>query len=85
MLFAGNLVLLETSEKDLQYELIFSAACIQAGMKFSTRKTEPNAHGNTLLHVEKFKHPGVVFASDGRLNKQFDKRIGENDAVLREL
>jgi len=41
--------------------------------------------GNTLQQVEKFKHPGVVFASDGRWSEEIDTRIGKANAVLREL
>ena len=41
--------------------------------------------GNTLQEVEKFKHLGVVFASDGRWSEEIDTRIGKANAVLREL
>jgi len=41
--------------------------------------------GNTLQQVEKSKHPEEVFTSDGNRNKDIDTRIGEANAVLREL
>jgi len=31
--------------------------------------------GNTLQQVKKFKHLGVVFASDARWSKEIDKRM----------
>jgi len=43
------------------------------------------ARGNTLQQVEKFKHLGVVFASDGRWSEEIDTRIGKPNAALREL
>ena len=41
--------------------------------------------GNTLQQVEKFKHQGVVFASDGRWSKETDTQIGEANVFLDEL
>ena len=41
--------------------------------------------GNTLQQVEKFKHLGVVFASDGRWSEETDTRIGEANVFLDEL
>ena len=56
----------------------FSAACDRAGMKINTENTKVlclptnpmqcmlQVSGNTLQQEVKFKHLGVVFASDGR-------------------
>jgi len=40
---------------------------------------------NTLQQVETLKYLGVVCTSDGSMNKRFDTRISEANAVLREL
>ena len=40
---------------------------------------------HTLQHFEKFKNLGVVFASDGRQNKETDAQISKANTVLREL
>jgi len=41
--------------------------------------------GNTLQQVEKFKYIGMVSTSDGKRNREVDARIGEANAVMREL
>jgi len=41
--------------------------------------------GNTLQHVEKFKHLGMVFTSDGRQNKEIDTWIGKANANAAKL
>ena len=98
MLFADDLVLLASSECDLQRALnVFSDACDDAGMKISTAKTEVlhlsrnpgqcslQVRGTALKQVEKFKYLGVVFTSDGKQNEELDIRIGKASAVMREL
>jgi len=40
---------------------------------------------NTLQQVEKSKYIVMIFMSDGKQNKETDTRIGEANAVLREL
>ena len=40
---------------------------------------------NTLHQVENFMYLGVLFTSDGRWDEEIDTRIGEANAVLREL
>jgi len=44
-----------------------------------------NVSSNTLQQVERFRHLGVIFKSDGRQNKEIDTGIGEANAVLCEL
>jgi len=41
--------------------------------------------GITLLQVETFNYLGLVFASDGRRNKEIHTRIGTANAVLCEI
>jgi len=40
---------------------------------------------NALQQVETFKHLGVAFAIGGRWSEEIDTRIGNANAVLREL
>jgi hypothetical protein len=78
LLFADDLVLLASSESDLQRALErFAAECVVAGMRISTSKTESlvvsrspvqcalHVSGASLKQVEKFKYLGVVFTSYG--------------------
>ena len=98
LLFADGLVLLSSSQKGLQHAFNrLSAACNQAGMKISTKKTvvlwlsrKPiqctlQVSSNTLQQVEKVERLVVVCTSDGRRNADIDTRIGSVNAVLREL
>jgi len=98
LLFTDDLVLLASSQQSLQHAFDrFSAACDRTGMKINTKNTEVlclstnprqcmlQVSGNALQQVEKFKHLGVVFASDGRWSEEIDTRIGEANAVLHEL
>jgi len=45
----------------------------------------PQESGNTLHQVETFKHLGVVFTSEGRRNKEINRRIGKAKAELCEF
>jgi len=66
-------------------------------MKISTKNTEVlclsrkprqcmlQVSGNALQQVEEVKYIGVVFASDRRWSEEIDARIGQTEAVLREL
>ena len=75
----------------------FSDACLDAGMKISTAKTEImcfsrhpvqcsfQINGITLQQTEKFKYLGVTFSSDGRQDKKLDRRIGKARVVIRQL
>ena len=98
LLFVNCLVLLASSEAELQHALnSFAAACDIAGMKISTFKTEI-LHlsrnpvqcflqvGDVSLHqVEKFKYLGVAFTSDGRLDKELDVQLGKATSLMRTL
>ena len=53
--------------------------------KISFRRPWLQVSGNTLQQVEKFKHLGVVFTSDGRQSKEIYTRIGKAYTGLREL
>ena len=98
LLFADDLVLLASTESDLQCQLnAFARACDKAGMKISTSKTEVfhlsrnptqcnlQVGETALKQVEKFKYLGVVFACDGKQSQELDVRIGKASAVMREL
>ena len=90
LLFADDLILVSSTESDLQRALSsFADACDTAGMKISTAKTEIlhlsrnsnqcvlQVNGATLKQVEKFKYLGVAFTSDGRQDEEeLDTRIG---------
>ena len=66
-------------------------------MRISTSKSEimvlsqkrvecPLWVGNEIfLQVEKFKYLGFLFTSQGRLEREIDRRIGEASAVMRAL
>ena len=79
LLFANDLVLLTSSESDLQHALIdFAAACDIAGMKIGNTKTEVLRLSRNRVHcslqvgcvslkqVAKFKYLGIAFTNDGR-------------------
>ena len=52
LLFADNFALLSSNKRDLQYALDwFSDACLEAGMKISTAKTEIMCLQSTLSSV----------------------------------
>ena len=98
LLFADDLVLLDSTESGLQLALDrFSVACHDAGMKISTTKTETmclsrqpaqcslQASGVALKQTEKFNYLGVSFSSDGRQNSELDTRIGKASAIMRQL
>ena len=95
LLFADDVVLLASSGRDLRPSLErFAAKCEAAGMRISTSKSEtmvlswkrvecPLRVGNEILpQVEEFKYLGVLFTSEGRMEREIDGRIG---AALRAL
>ncbi|TWW53902.1 hypothetical protein D4764_0180810 [Takifugu flavidus] len=96
---AGNdVVLLASSARDLQLSLDrFAAACEAAGMKISTSKSEAmvldrkkvecllRVKEEILPQVEEFKYLGVLFTSEGRMEREIDRRIGAASAVMRTL
>ena len=98
LLFADDLALLTSSQADLQSALErFAAECEANGMRISTGKTEVMVlsrrhtectlyvNGVQLRQVEEFKYLGVMFSSDGRQDKEIDRRINQASAVPREL
>ncbi|KAI3361009.1 hypothetical protein L3Q82_012904, partial [Scortum barcoo] len=93
---AGNdVVLLASSSQDLQHVLErFAAECEAAGMRISTSKSEAmvldrkrvacplRVSGEVLPQVEEFKYLGVLFMSEGKMEREIDRRIGAASAVM---
>ena len=84
--FADDVVMLALSGCDLQLSLErFAAECEAAGMRISTTKSEtmvlsrkrvecPLRVGNEILpQVEEFKYLGVLFTSEGRMEREIDR------------
>ncbi|KAK3522919.1 hypothetical protein QTP86_008224 [Hemibagrus guttatus] len=97
LIFADD-VLLAPSSLDLQYALgRFAAECEVAGMRVSTSKLEAMAldqkkvactiqvAGEVLPQVEEFKYLGVLFTSEGRMDREIDRRIGAAAAVMQSM
>ncbi|KAI3353886.1 hypothetical protein L3Q82_005087 [Scortum barcoo] len=98
---AGNdLVLLaSSSNQDLQHVLErFAAECEAAGMRISTSKSEAmvldrkrvgcplRVGGEVLPQVEEFKYLGVLFTSEGKMEREIDRQIGAaSRAVMRSV
>ncbi len=95
LLFADDVVLLAPSSRDLQHVLgRFAAECEAAGMRISTSKSEAmvldrkkvacplRVGGELLPQVEEFKYLGVLFTSEGRMEREIDRRIGAAAAVM---
>ncbi|KAK3569879.1 hypothetical protein QTP86_006755 [Hemibagrus guttatus] len=91
-----DVVLLAPSSQDLQHALgRFAAECEVAGMRISTSKSEAmvlnrkkvactlQVGGECLPQVEEFKYLGVLFTSEGRMDRGIDRRIGAAAAVMR--
>ncbi|KAK3535487.1 hypothetical protein QTP70_016908 [Hemibagrus guttatus] len=87
-----------TGGLDLQHALgSFAAECEAAGMRVSTSKSEAmvfdrkkvactlQVGGEVLPQVEEFKYLGVLFMSEGRMDREIDRRIGAAAAVLRSM
>ncbi|KAK0145403.1 Actin-binding LIM protein 3 [Merluccius polli] len=83
---------------DLQLSLDrFAAECEAAGMRISTSKSESmvlnrkrvectlRVGDEILPQVEEFKYLGVLFMSEGRMEREIDRRIGAASAVMRTL
>ncbi|KAK3562016.1 hypothetical protein QTP86_024486 [Hemibagrus guttatus] len=98
LIFADDVVLLAPSSLDLQHALgRFSAECEAAGMRVSTSKWEAmvldrkkvactlQVGGEVLPQVEEFKYLGVLFMSEGRMDREIDIRIGAAAAVMRSM
>ncbi|KAK3553138.1 hypothetical protein QTP86_031724 [Hemibagrus guttatus] len=93
-----DVVLLAPSSLDLQHALgRFAAECEAAGMRVSTSKSEamvldrkkvactPQVGGEVLPQVEEFKYLGILFTSEGRMDREIDRRIGAAAAVMRSM
>ncbi|KAL6462549.1 hypothetical protein MHYP_G00289710 [Metynnis hypsauchen] len=97
LLFANNVVLLASSARDLQLFLDqFAAEC--EAMKISTSKSETMVLSMVLSRkrvecsvqvgceflpqVEEFKYLGILFTSEGRMEREVDRRIGAASAVM---
>ncbi|KAK3564781.1 hypothetical protein QTP86_026411, partial [Hemibagrus guttatus] len=98
LIFADDIVLLAPSSLDLQHALgHFAAECEAAGMRVSTSKSEAmvldrkkvactlQVEGEVLPQVEEFKYLGVLFTSEGRMDREIDRRIGAAAAVMRSM
>ena len=98
LLFADDLALLTSNKSNFQYALDrFSDACLQAGMKISTAKTEImclsmhsvqcsfQTNEVILKQTEKFKYLGVTFLSVSIQDNEQDTRIGKVSAVMRQF
>ncbi|KAI3372213.1 hypothetical protein L3Q82_022653 [Scortum barcoo] len=69
LLFADDVVLLASSSQDLQH----GVACpLRVG-------------GEVLPQVEEFKYLGVLFTSEGKMEREIDRRIGAASAVMRSV
>uniref|UniRef100_A0A8C6W0Z1 Reverse transcriptase domain-containing protein n=1 Tax=Nothobranchius furzeri TaxID=105023 RepID=A0A8C6W0Z1_NOTFU len=98
LLFADHVVLLASSERDLQLLLErFAAECEAAGMRINSSKSETmvlirksvefllRVRDEVLPQVEEFKYLGVLFTSEGKLEREINRRIGAASAVMRAL
>ena len=98
LLFADDLVILASSQADIQSALDrFAAECEASSMKISVAKSEVmvvarsptdcvlHVSGAQLRQVQEFKYLGIVFTSDGRQEREIDHRINQASAVAREL
>ncbi|KAI3351536.1 hypothetical protein L3Q82_020378 [Scortum barcoo] len=75
-----------------------SVKCEAAGMRISTSKSEamvldrkrvacplPGWVERSCLKVEEFKYLGVLFTSEGKMERENDRRIGAASAVMRSV
>ncbi|KAK3511307.1 hypothetical protein QTP70_000398 [Hemibagrus guttatus] len=98
LIFADDDVLLASSSLDLQHALgRFAAEREAAGMRVSSSKSEAmvldrkkvvctlQVGGEVLPQVEEFKYLGVLFTSEGRMDREIDRRIGAVAAVMRSM
>ena len=98
-LFTVGLVLLPSTESGLQRAFKQLCRCMlhrrnenKHGPKTEVLHLSRNpdqcvlqVNGATLKQVEKFKHLGVAFTSDGRQDEELDTRIGKASAAMRAL
>ncbi|TWW77345.1 hypothetical protein D4764_12G0007350 [Takifugu flavidus] len=93
LLFADDVVLLAPSNRDVQQML----GRFATGMRISTSKSESmvlarkkvecllRVGEEVLPQVEEFKYLGILFMSEGRMEREIDGRIGAASAVMRAL
>ncbi|KAJ0019143.1 hypothetical protein NQD34_006712 [Periophthalmus magnuspinnatus] len=95
LLFADDVVLMASSSQDLQQALgRFVAKCEAAGLRISSSKSEAmvldrkkvacplRVGGESLPQVKEFKYLGVLFRSEGRMEREIDRCIGAASAVM---
>uniref|UniRef100_A0A8C5A4J3 ribonuclease H n=1 Tax=Gadus morhua TaxID=8049 RepID=A0A8C5A4J3_GADMO len=95
LLFADDVVLIGSSACDLQHSLDrLAAECEAAGMRISTAKSEAmtlsrkpvdcllRVGNESLAQVKGFKYLGVLFASEGTMEREIGQRIGAAGAVF---
>ncbi|KAK3526552.1 hypothetical protein QTP70_030692 [Hemibagrus guttatus] len=98
LIFADDVVLLAPLSLDLQHALgHFAAECEAAGMRVSTSKSEAmvldrkkvactlQVGGEVHPQLEEFKYLGVLFTSEGRMDREIDRQIGAAAAVMRSM
>ena len=98
LLFADDVVLLATSDRELQHALgRFAAECEAVAMRVSTSRSEAMVLcrktvecslrvGSELLpQAKEFKYLGVLFTSEGKMEREMDRWIGAASAVMRAL
>ena len=98
LLFADDVVLMASSACDLQHSLDrFAAECEAVGMRISTSKSEAmvlsrkpmecllQVGNESLPQVKEFKYLGVLFASEGTMEREIGRRIGAAGAVLHSI
>ncbi|KAK3544419.1 hypothetical protein QTP86_011157 [Hemibagrus guttatus] len=96
LIFADDVVLLAPSSIG-EFWGHFAAECEAAGMRISTSKSEAmvldrkkvactlQVGGEVLPQVEEFKYLGVLFMSEGRMDREIDRRIGAAAAVIQSM
>ncbi|TWW74459.1 R2 Retrovirus-related Pol polyprotein from type I retrotransposable element [Takifugu flavidus] len=95
LVFADDVVLLAPLSKDIQHMLgRFATKCEVAGMRISTFKSESmvlawkkaecllRVGEEVLPQVEEFKYLGILFTSEGRMERKIDRRSGAASAVM---
>jgi len=97
LLFANDVVLLASSDHDLRHSLgHFAVKCEAAGMRVSTSKSEATVlcwkpvdcslqvGTECLSQAKEFKYLGVLFTSEGKIEEEIDRRIGQEFWVVTE-
>ncbi|KAI3361882.1 hypothetical protein L3Q82_002204 [Scortum barcoo] len=98
LLFADDVVLMASSGQDLQHVLERFAAECEAGwdenqhLQIRGHGSRPEkggcplqVGGEVLPQVEEFKYLGVLFTSEGKIEREIDRRIGAASAVMRSV